>query len=208
MAKTHCPARNEPGDSLAVGVWARRRVVCGRSPTLAPQHIWAKHLRVWRESPVGQSTRKDSGWAVGWVVSKSGSRISRADKRVPQGYLGGPPGRHPGGFAVWHNEGLWLEAAKAKAQVRMWVSLWDSPTFAVTSGQPPGFRARNHRRPVHGCYLLVDIQRSPRNASGRQAAPRCRLIPLSKFSYSLLRSFAELRGEHSRVFETARCCPA
>src|SRR5215831_19515701 len=61
-----CPARNEPWDSLAgLGPEERRY---GRCPNVVLPYIWAKHLQVWRESPVEQSTRKESGWAVGWVA--------------------------------------------------------------------------------------------------------------------------------------------
>jgi len=39
--------------------------VSGPCPIIVPPYIWAKHLQVWRESSVEQSTRKESGWAVG-----------------------------------------------------------------------------------------------------------------------------------------------
>src|SRR5215831_10588851 len=82
------PGLQRTWDSLA-GLGARRSVVYGRCPYVVPPYIWAKHLQVGRESPVGQSTRKESGWAVGCVASKSGSRISRADKYARKGILGG-----------------------------------------------------------------------------------------------------------------------
>lgn len=50
--------------------------VYGRCPNVVAQYIWPNTSRCGGESPVGQSTRKESGWAVGWVASKSGSRIS------------------------------------------------------------------------------------------------------------------------------------
>ncbi|SRR5260221_6169469 len=49
-----------------------------------------EYLPVWNR-PVEQATYPFEGkWAVGWVASKSGSRISRADKYGPERI----PGRH------------------------------------------------------------------------------------------------------------------
>ena len=62
VAKT--TARNEPGNSLAVGLGLE---ACVRAPPeCRPAVHLAKHFRVRRESPFGQSMSKESGWA-GWV---------------------------------------------------------------------------------------------------------------------------------------------
>jgi hypothetical protein len=83
------------------GVYARRRVVCGRRPNRRAVHL-GEYLPVWKRvfRPDGQATdpfERESGWAVGWVASKSGSRISRADKYGRERIPGRPPGRHSGG---------------------------------------------------------------------------------------------------------------
>ena len=58
---------------------------CTGAARMSSRRMWAKHLQVWRESPVGQSTRKECAWAVGWASNRLANLSCRQVR--PQGNL-------------------------------------------------------------------------------------------------------------------------
>ena len=76
--------------------------ICSATFALARLLSRSLPVAVWRGRSAGHTSalEKESGWAVGWLTLKSGSRISRADQRQREKTLRGSPGRHTGGRAL------------------------------------------------------------------------------------------------------------
>jgi len=101
--------------------------VYGHCPHLVAQYVWVNTSGRGGSRRSGKRRKRKVGWAVRWVVSKSGSRVSRADKYGRKRIPGRPPGRHTGGCffvgcGMVRLNGSW-PGSRIK-QVPIWVGIW------------------------------------------------------------------------------------